>query len=242
MKGVERVEELLLRALPAGEQLHVIEDQDVDPPEALLELAHPVVAQRGDQVVDEGLRREVADLQGGLLLLDLVADGVHQVRLAETHTAVDEERVVVVTGLARDRLRGGMRELVRRPDHEVGERVLGGQLRVERPAVGTRAGKVREELALIARRQLERDVARPDHRGHRLAQLGQVVVGDAHEQELVWSFQTEVRRREIEWTQTRDHMRQLIGAHLLRHALEDPSPQRLERGDGHVAPPPVHSC
>ena len=236
------MEELLLRALPAGEQLHVIEDQDVDPPEALLELAHPVVAQRADQVVDKGLRRKIADLEGGLLLLDLVADGVHQVRLTEAHAAVDEEGVVVIAGLVRDRLGGGMRELVRRPDDEVGERVLGGQLRVERPAVGARAGKVREELALIARRQLERHVARPDHRGHRLAQLGQVVVGDAYEQELVRSFQAEVRRREIEWTQAHDDLRQLIGAHLLRHALEDPSPQPLERGGRRVAPTLVHSC
>ena len=147
---VEGVEELLLRALASREQLHVVEDEHVDTTEALLELAHAIMAERADQVVDEGLRRQVADLQRGLLLLDLMADGVGEMRLAESDAAVDEERVVVVAGLARDRLGGGVRELVGRPDDEVRERVLAVQLGVRRTMIEPAARQIDEQLALIA--------------------------------------------------------------------------------------------
>ena len=144
------MEELLLRALASREQLHVVEDEHVDTTEALLELAHAIMAERADQVVDEGLRRQVADLQRGLLLLDLMADGVGEMRLAESDAAVDEERVVVVAGLARDRLGGGVRELVGRPDDEVRERVLAVQLGVRRTMIEPAARQIDEQLALIA--------------------------------------------------------------------------------------------
>ena len=242
VEGVERVEELLLRTFAAGEQLHVVEDQDVDPAEALLELPHTVVAKRPDQVVDEGLRRQIADLQSGLRLLDFVADGVRQMRLTEAHAAVDEEGVVVIARLTGHRLRGGMRELVRGSGDEVGERVLRVQLGIERPSIGPAAGKVQEELPLIAWRQLECHLTRADHGRHRLAQLREVVVRDADEHELVRSLQAEVRRREVEWTQARHHLRQLVSADLLGHAFEDASPHRLERGGHRVTNTLVHRC
>jgi hypothetical protein len=58
-----------------------------------------------------------------------VTDRVHQVRLAQTRPAVDEERVVVIAGLIRDRLRRRVRELIARADDEVVEGVLGQQRR-----------------------------------------------------------------------------------------------------------------
>ena len=54
---------------------------------------------------------------------DAVPDGVHQVRLAESDAAVDEERVVRPRRRLRHRARGGVGELVRRPDDERVERV-----------------------------------------------------------------------------------------------------------------------
>src|SRR5215813_447657 len=42
VERVEGVEKLLLRALPAGEELYVIDDQHVDAPEAALELVHAI--------------------------------------------------------------------------------------------------------------------------------------------------------------------------------------------------------
>src|SRR5688572_21006097 len=54
----------------------------------------------------------VRDFRGGVARENLVADRVHQVRLAETHTAVDEQRVVSTAGILRDLERRGARQLI----------------------------------------------------------------------------------------------------------------------------------
>ena len=61
--------------------------------------------------------------------LDLVADGVQEVRLAEADAAVEKERVVAVRGRLGDGARGGVRELIRRADDEVLEQVAGVERR-----------------------------------------------------------------------------------------------------------------
>src|SRR5262249_57810248 len=53
----------------------------------------------------------------------LVSDRVQQVCLAETHTAVDEKRIVGARGQLGDRLARRLRELIRRADNERVERV-----------------------------------------------------------------------------------------------------------------------
>ena len=75
--------------------------------------------------VDDPLARELGD--------DLVADGVHQVGLAEAHPAVQEERVVGVPGPLGDRQAGGVGEAVGRADDEVREGVAGVEVRSRRP-------------------------------------------------------------------------------------------------------------
>ena len=59
----------------------------------------------------------------GLRSDDLVRDGLHEVRLAESGVAVDEERVVDLAGRLGDGVGGGGGELVRLSDDEVVERV-----------------------------------------------------------------------------------------------------------------------
>ena len=54
---------------------------------------------------------------------DLVRDGLHEVRLAESGVAVDEERVVDLAGGLADGVSGSGGELVRLSDDEVVERV-----------------------------------------------------------------------------------------------------------------------
>ena len=74
-----------------------------------------------------------------------------QVRLAEAHAAVDEERVVVVARLVGDRLRRRVRELVARADDEVVEGVLRQQRTTaghDRPAGFGGGGGRRKELLL----------------------------------------------------------------------------------------------
>src|SRR5207245_3586381 len=53
VERVERVEELLLSSLAACQELHVVQDEDVDAAEAFLEVAHAIATERGDEVVHE---------------------------------------------------------------------------------------------------------------------------------------------------------------------------------------------
>ena len=59
------------------------------------------------------------------MLQHVVTDRVHQVRLAETHAAVDEQRVVRTRRRFGDGAARGVRELVRRADDEGVEGVAG---------------------------------------------------------------------------------------------------------------------
>ena len=105
MERVEGVEKLLLRAVLAGEELDVVDQQHVDRPVLGPELAHPGGLDRGDDLVHELLRGEVGHALLGELAVDLVSDGVHQVGLAEPDAAVEEQRVVALPRGVGDRLR-----------------------------------------------------------------------------------------------------------------------------------------
>ena len=90
------------------------------------------LAHRVDELARELLDRRVAHLQTRAEALDVVADRVEQVRLADPGRAVQEERVVGVAGQLGDRERRGVREAVARADHELVE----GVLRVQAVGVG----------------------------------------------------------------------------------------------------------
>ncbi len=64
----------------------------------------------------------------GCRLLDLVADGLHEMGLAHTDAAVEEERVVGLRGTLRDRLAGGVGKLIAAADDEGVEGVAWVQL------------------------------------------------------------------------------------------------------------------
>ncbi len=89
--------------------------------EAVAEVRHPLEADRSDHLV----RIEFlgADVRGSnrkrwIAALEHVADRLHQVRLAQPHTAVQEERVVGLGRLLGDRHGRCMRELVRSSDNK----------------------------------------------------------------------------------------------------------------------------
>ena len=114
------MEELFLRALAAGQELHVVEDERVDAAELFLELAHLVAPERTDELVHEDLGRHKQNLAplitGGP---QMMADRRRQMGLAETDTAVDEERIILFARLIGDGLRRRMGELIARSDHEL---------------------------------------------------------------------------------------------------------------------------
>ncbi len=138
MKRVESMEEFFLGALAAGQELHVVEDQRIDPAKFLAKLAHLVAAQRIDHLVHENFGRHEQNFSRPIAAgPDMVPDGGHQVSLAEAHPAINEKRVVFLARLIGDRLRRGMRELIGRSHHELRETVARVQGRMP---ISTRRG------------------------------------------------------------------------------------------------------
>ena len=122
VQRVERVEELLLGRVLAGDELDVVHQEHVELAVAPLELVHPLEAQGVDEIVQEALGREVQHARVGVAAQDLLRDRVHQVRLSEADAAVQEERVVGARGRFGDGARRGVRELVGGADDEGVER------------------------------------------------------------------------------------------------------------------------
>src|SRR4029077_4783152 len=125
VEGVEGVEELLLGTELVGQELDVVDEQNVGVAEALAEATALAAADGADELARELLDRHVTDGQAVVELLNVVADRVKQVRLPEPRAAVDEERVVRLAGLLGDRECRAVREAVPVADHEVAERVAG---------------------------------------------------------------------------------------------------------------------
>jgi hypothetical protein len=115
-----------------GDELHVVDHQHVDGAEHLLEADRVLFAQRADEAVHELLGREVEDVGLGEIRLKLPRDGVHQVRLAEAHAAVEEQRVERDVAAFGHAARGGLGQFVGLADDEI----LEGELRVEVGAGG----------------------------------------------------------------------------------------------------------
>src|ERR1700730_9739707 len=111
MERVERVEELLLGAVLASKELDVVDEKDIHRPVLMPELTHARGGDGADDLVGELLRGEVDNALAWKPVVHLMADCVHQVRLAETHASVEEQRVVAVARSFSDCFRGGMSEL-----------------------------------------------------------------------------------------------------------------------------------
>ena len=148
-RGLDRVEELLRGALLVLEELDVVEQQHVDGAVALLEGRDPVVLERGQELARERLRVRKADRQPAHAQRDVVADRLEQVCLADPGRTADEERVVDLARKLGGRQRGGVREAVRRADHERVERIA--RLEVEVSGVGA-AGQRRRRRSARSRR------------------------------------------------------------------------------------------
>jgi hypothetical protein len=93
---LEGVEELLLRAVLAGEELHVVDQQQVQRVVLGLQLVEGLALVVLDHVADELLGVQVQHAGIRPVLQQRVAHRVDQVRLAQAHAAVDEQRVVHV--------------------------------------------------------------------------------------------------------------------------------------------------
>ncbi|OMP13430.1 hypothetical protein COLO4_01703, partial [Corchorus olitorius] len=130
-QGLEGVEELLLRAVLVGEELHIVDQQQIQRVVALLEFVKSAALVGLDHIRDELLGVDVENFRVGLVGQQLVAHGMHQVGLAQAHAAVDEQRVVQVAGRARHMHGGRACHAVGRAFHQGFKGQRGVQARTE---------------------------------------------------------------------------------------------------------------
>ena len=130
-----------------------------------------------------------------------------------------------------------MRELVRRADHEARERVArvehGAQR--ERAAVDATWERFGEQLALLADGDVEMHLSRADHVGDRLAQRGEQVVVHAQHHEPRSAPEPELGRRERDRLERPDELVEVALADAIAEAIENGTPDPLERGSRRVA-------
>jgi len=120
---VEGVEEFLLGTFLAGEELDIVDEEEISLAIALAKFDEGIVLDGIDELVGEFLRREIHHLATGAALGDLLADGLHEMGLAETDAAIDEEGVISAGRRLGDSEGGGVGELVVGADDEGGEGV-----------------------------------------------------------------------------------------------------------------------
>src|SRR5258708_6189534 len=144
VERVEGVEELLLGAGLALEELDVVEEQHVDVAESALEGLGAALAEGCQELVGERLTGRDADRQCGVVGTEQVGDRAQQVGLADARGTADEERVV---GLARH-LRDGQGGGVGQAGGVAGPGLPQGQRRVgQGPASGRYRGGAGERAA-----------------------------------------------------------------------------------------------
>src|SRR5436190_1190761 len=115
MEGVEGVDELLLGLRLALERLDVVDQKRVDVAVAALESGRPVLAQARHELGREALRSGAMDGERRLPIAEVVGDGTQEVGFPKARRAVEEERVVGLTGQFGDGERRRMGEAVTGP-------------------------------------------------------------------------------------------------------------------------------
>ena len=127
VQGVESMEELLLNAFLAGQELHVVDEQDVRLAMFAAEADQLIVLNGLDVFVGEFFGRKIRDARAFFGAGNVLANGVQQMRLAQTHPAIKEKRIVGFARRLRDGHGGGMGVVVVLTHDEGFEGVFGIQ-------------------------------------------------------------------------------------------------------------------
>ena len=113
------MEEFLLGLGLAGDELHVVHQQDVRVPVFVVEFQLFALADGLDQGVGKIVALDVDDLGAAVVLADAVGDGVDQVGLAQARVAVDQKGIVGFRRRVGHGPGGGVGKLVGFAHHEV---------------------------------------------------------------------------------------------------------------------------
>ena len=127
---IEYKEKFFLRAVLSVEELDIVEQQDIERAVVALEGVEGFGLVGAHDVGVVILRVNVADDPLGVLLQNMVTDGVDEVGLAESGTAIDEHRVIgTATRVGRHLQRCGTCQIVGFADNEVVEGKAGNKAR-----------------------------------------------------------------------------------------------------------------
>src|ERR1019366_5730537 len=137
VKGVERVEELLLGLCLSLEELNVVQEQDVDVAKARLEGVGLPTAEGVEELVGERLAGRASNAEPRTMGEQKACDRAQQVGLADARRAADEEGVVRLGRHLGDGQSGRVREPIAVADHEL----LEGQLGIAHGGVEIHAGR-----------------------------------------------------------------------------------------------------
>ena len=106
------MEELLLGALLAADELYVVHEQHVCLAVFVVEFLGGLFTDGVNELVGELLPLDIDDTGVGAVLFDLIADGIEQVGLAQARSSIDEQGVVGLGGIGRHRQGGRMGKFV----------------------------------------------------------------------------------------------------------------------------------
>ena len=142
------MEEFFLRGVMSGDELNIVHHQHVHVAKTVAELGVLVLLDGRNQLVGKVFAADIQKLLIRVILADAMADRVHQMRFAQTHAAVDEQRVIRLCRRLGDGQRGRARKAVG-VAHDEG---IEGILRVERKARRDGIVRAREERLRFLRR------------------------------------------------------------------------------------------
>src|SRR6476469_7965614 len=115
---VERMKKFLLRPLFTTEKLNIVDQKKVGLAITLPEFYQITVLDRVDELVNEQFTRDVDHLHVFPFRPDELADGLHEMGLAQTDAAVNKEGIIGTRRRLRDSETGCMRDFVIRTDDE----------------------------------------------------------------------------------------------------------------------------
>ena len=106
------MKEFFLRAFFAGEELYIIDQQCIDGAHLSFEVVDCAVLQGFYHLRYESFRMHIQDLGLRVVLQHSVTDRMHEVCLAQTNPAIDEQRVIHLARVVADLHTGGTSELI----------------------------------------------------------------------------------------------------------------------------------
>src|SRR5450756_1351871 len=106
------MKKFLLRPFLAGNELNVVDEQDVNATVLVSELFIPIILYGVDQFICKLFRRSIEHFRIWILVEDVMSDCMHQMGLPQTDAAVNEQGIVRERGSFGNGQRGCVGQLV----------------------------------------------------------------------------------------------------------------------------------